>query len=37
MTQKTFKIFVDEIHSKPPDKIVRQKTNKTDVYHINDI
>ena len=35
MTQKNFKIFIDEIYSKPPKK--NYATNKTDVYHIVDI
>ena len=35
MTQKSIKIFIKEIYSKPPKKIYL--TNKTDVYHIDDI
>ena len=35
MTQKTLKIFLDEIYSKPPKKVYI--TNKTDAYHIDDI
>ena len=35
MTQKNIKIFINEIYSKPPKK--NYVTNKTDVYHINDI
>ena len=35
MTQKNIKIFINEIYSKPPKKIYA--TNKTDVYHIDDI
>ena len=35
MTQKNIKIFIDEIFSKPPKK--NYSTNKTDVYHIDDI
>ena len=35
MTQKTIKVFIDEIYSKPPKKIY--STNKTDVYHIGNI
>ena len=35
MNQKTIKFFTDEIYSKPPKKIYA--TNKTDVYHIDDI
>ena len=35
MTQKTIKLFIDEIYSKPPKK--NYPTNKTDVYHIDDI
>ena len=35
MTQKNPKIFINEIYSKPPKKIYA--TNKTDVYHIDDI
>ena len=35
MTQKNIKIFIDEIYSKPPKK--NYVTNKTDVYHIDDI
>ena len=34
MTQKNIKIFINEIHSKPPKKYYA--TNKTDVYHIDD-
>ena len=35
MTQKNIKIFINEIYSKPPRK--NYPTNKTDVYHIDDI
>ena len=35
MTQENIKIFINEIYSKPPKKIYI--TNKTDVYHIDDI
>ena len=35
MTQKNIKIFINEIYSKPPKK--NYITNKTDVYHIDDI
>ena len=35
MTQKNIKIFINEIYSKPPKKCY--PTNKTDVYHIDDI
>ena len=35
MTQKDIKIFINEIYSKPPKK--NYSTNKTDVYHIEDI
>ena len=35
MTQKNTKIFINEIYSKPPKKYYA--TNKTDVYHIDDI
>ena len=35
MTQKNSKILINEIYSKPPRK--RYATNKTDVYHIDDI
>ena len=35
MTQKNIKIFVNEIYSKGPKK--NYATNKTDVYHIDDI
>ena len=35
MTQKNIKIFINEIYSKPPKK--NFVTNKTDVYHIDDI
>ena len=35
MTQKNNKIFVNEIYSKPPKK--NYVTNKTNVYHIDDI
>ena len=35
MTQKNIKIFVNEIYSKPPKK--NYATNKTNVYHIDDI
>ena len=35
MTQKNIKIFINEIYSKPPRRYYT--TNKTDVYHIDDI
>ena len=35
MTQKNIKKFINEIYSKPPKK--NYKTNKTDVYYIDDI
>ena len=35
MTQKSIKIFINEIYSKPPKK--NYAPNKTDVYHIEDI
>ena len=35
MTQKAFKNFINEIYSKPPKR--NYVTNKTDVYHIDDI
>ena len=35
MTQKNIKIFINEIYSKPPKR--NYATNKTDVYHIDDI
>ena len=35
MSQKNIKIFINEIYSKPPKK--NYVTNKTDVYHIDDI
>ena len=35
MTRKNIKIFINEIYSKPPKK--NYITNKTDVYHIDDI
>ena len=35
MTQKNNKIIIDEIYSKPPKK--NYPTNKTDVYHIDDV
>ena len=35
MTQKNIKIFINEIYSKPPKK--NYATNKTNVYHIDDI
>ena len=35
MTQKTTKLFINEIYSKPPKK--NYSTNKTDVYHIDEI
>ena len=35
MTQKSIKIFINEIYSKPHKK--NYATNKTDVYHIDDI
>ena len=34
MTQKNFKIFINEIYSKPPKKYYN--TNKTNVYYIDD-
>ena len=34
MTQKSIKLFINEIYSKPPKK--SYSTNKTDVYHIDD-
>ena len=34
MTQKSIKIFINEIYSKPPRRYYA--TNKTDVYHIDD-
>ena len=34
MTQKTIKIFIDEIYPKPPKK--KYPTNKTNVYHTDD-
>ena len=34
MTQKNFKIFINEIYSKGPK--LNYATNKTDVYHIDD-
>ena len=34
-TQKTIKFFIHEIYSKPPK--LNYTTNKTDVYHIDDI
>ena len=35
MTQKNIKVFINEIYSKPPRR--NYPTNKTDVYHIDDI
>ena len=35
MVQENIKIFIDEIYSKPPKK--NYPTNKTDVYHTDDI
>ena len=35
MTQRNIKIFINEIYSKPPKR--NYATNKTDVYHIDDI
>ena len=35
MTQKKFKLFINEIYGKPPKK--KHDLNKTDVYHIDDI
>ena len=35
MSQKNIKIFINEIYSKPPEKYY--PTDKTDVYHIDDI
>ena len=35
MTQKNIKVFIDEIYSKPPKK--NYATNKTDIYHIDDM
>ena len=35
MTQKSIKICVDEIYFRPPK--MNCSTNKTDVYHIDDI
>ena len=35
MTQKLIKVLIDEIYSKPPKK--NHLTNKTDVYHFDDI
>ena len=35
MTQKNIKIFINEIYSKPPER--NYPTNKTDVYHNDDI
>ena len=35
MTQKNIKLFLNEIYFKPPKK--NYATNKTDVYHIDDI
>ena len=35
MTQKSVKVLIDESCSKPPKKIYL--TNKTDIYHIDDI
>ena len=35
MTQKSIKIIINEIYSKPPKK--NYDTNKTDVYHVDEI
>ena len=35
MSQKNIKLFINEIYSKPPKR--NYNTNKTDVYHIDDI
>ena len=35
MTQKNIKVFINEIYAKPPKR--NFVTNKTDVYHIDDI
>ena len=35
MTQKNIKVFINEIYSKSPKK--NYATNKTDVYHNDDI
>ena len=35
MTQKSIKIFMDNFFSKPPE--TKYPTNKTDVYHVDDI
>ena len=35
MTQENIKIFINEIYSKGPNH--KYITNKTDVYHIDDI
>ena len=35
MIQKSIKVLIDEIYSKPPKK--NYLTNKTDIYHIDDI
>ena len=35
MTRKSNKIFINKIYSKPPKK--NYATNKTEVYHIDDI
>ena len=35
MSQKTIRVFIKEIYSKPPKK--NYSKNKTDVYHIDDI
>ena len=35
MTQKNIKVFINKIYSKPPKK--NYATNKTDVYHIDDL
>ena len=35
MTQKTIKVFINEIYSKPPEK--NYATIKTDFYHTDDI
>ena len=35
MTQKSIKVFIDEIFSKGPER--NYITHKTDVYHIDDI
>ena len=35
MTQKSIKIYINEIYSQPPKK--NYATRRTDVYHIDDI